>query len=149
MQTVGQQISQERRLRQLSLEELALTTRIPLQTLRCMEEDRFDALPGDVFARGFLRSYADAIGIDANEVVERFDSHRDRKDPVSLQNLPAVKAPRRQTRFGLAIAMAMLFILFTLAIAVVLRPRQSAAPAELSQALPEAVPGPHAVRVLT
>lgn len=142
METLGQQIRQERTLRRLSLEEMALTTRIPLRILQCIEEDRFDALPGEVFVRGFLRSYADAIGIDGKELLQRYDVHR-RQPEDAAPTLPPAELTQRgrrlgqwrlgQTRFGVAIAFAMLMILFTLAISIVMRPQQSIVPVELSE----------------
>ena len=61
MESIGQFLRSEREIRQLSLEELAQTTRIPLRSLQLLEDDRLDNLPGDVFVRGFVKSYAKAV----------------------------------------------------------------------------------------
>ena len=69
MESIGTYLRREREIRHVSLEELAQTTRIPLRNLLLIEDDRFDELPGDVFARGFLRAYARAVGADDDAIV--------------------------------------------------------------------------------
>lgn len=129
---LGRWLKHEREVRQISLEELAQTTRIPLKMLQHLEEDRHDLLPGEVFARGFLRSYARAVGLPESEVVERWA--RTRK-PAELASAPmtAIAPPEKSRRFGIAIALVILLILFTLALSIVLRPRHRDAPVELSR----------------
>ena len=63
MESIGAYLQRERELRHVSLEELVQVTRVPLRMLQRIELDEFDALPGEVFARGFLRSYARALGL--------------------------------------------------------------------------------------
>ena len=138
---LGRWLRQERELRQVTLEELSLTTRIPLKMLQHLEDDRDDQLPGEVFARGFVRSYARAIGLPEGDVVERWARTRRPSDPMPSPVATAITAPEKSRRFGIAIALVILLILFTLAISIVLRPRQRDAPAELSFAVPAAVSG--------
>ena len=131
MESIGSFLRAERLLKQLSLEELALTTRIPLKSLQLLEDDRLDLLPGDVFVRGFVRSYAKALGLVGENVVKRFEE-TSRPSRTSLTTLPAVAPADGGRRFGLAIALVILLILFTLALSIVLRPRHRDAPVELS-----------------
>jgi len=132
MESIGKQLRRERELRHVSLEELAQTTRIPLRNLLLIEDDRFDELPGDVFTRGFLRAYAKAVGANDDAIVTRYASLR----TVSVLPTPitALTAPERSRRVGVAFAMVMLLVLFTLALSVVLRPRHRDVPVELSLA---------------
>jgi cytoskeletal protein RodZ len=129
---LGCWLRRERKLRQISLEELAQTTRIPLKMLQHLEEDRHAQLPGEVFARGFLRSYARAIGLPESEVVDRWERTRRPAEPPSAALVAAIASPKRSRRFGIAIALVILLILFTLAISIVLRPRHRDTPVELS-----------------
>lgn len=127
---IGEYLRRERELRAVSLEEIAQTTRIPLKVLRDLENDRPEALPSDVFVRGFLRSYSRALGLDDVQVVARFDSGRaPAPRPTAITTLVANEKGRR---FGLAIAVVVLLILFTLALSIVLRPRHRDVPVELS-----------------
>ncbi len=54
----------------MSIEQLAAATKIPRRSLELLEEDRYDALPGPVFAKGFLRCAARALGVDAQTVMD-------------------------------------------------------------------------------
>ena len=57
----------------LSLEAVEAETRIRQRFLEAMEEDRFDRLPGLVYARGFVKLYARAVGLDPAQAAELFD----------------------------------------------------------------------------
>ncbi len=132
MESIGQFLRSEREIRQLSLEELATTTRIPLRSLQLLEDDRLDNLPGDVFVRGFVKSYAKAVGLGVDDVLRRYEeSSRPSKVPATVAR-ESVAKPDGGRRFGLAIALVILLILFTLALSIVLRPRHRDAPVELS-----------------
>ncbi|NCQ59643.1 MAG: helix-turn-helix domain-containing protein [Myxococcales bacterium] len=122
----------EREIRQISLEEVAQVTRIPLSSLRRLEAGELEALPGEVFVRGFLRSYARALDLDPERILAA------RGGVVSPNMTPAplgsVNTSERGRRVGLAVALVILLLLFTLALSVVLRPRRLDAPVELSKA---------------
>ena len=131
MDTVGKLLQQSRVERQMSVVEIAHITRIPVQSLEAIEDNRFDELPGEVFARGFLKAYARAVGLDPVAVLEKHESARIPEEwtpPVSLSAAPAV----RGRRFGVAIAVVLLLVLFTLALSIVLKPRGRDIPQELS-----------------
>lgn len=132
MESIGQQLRRERELRQVSLEEMSQNTRIPLKMLHRIEEDRFDELPGEVFARGFLRSYTRALGLDSEPVIEQYDGSRRRPEEEPPAPITAITPPERGRRFGIAIALVILLILFTLALSIVLRPRHRDTHIELS-----------------
>jgi cytoskeletal protein RodZ len=132
MDSIGAYLRRERELRHVSLEELVQITRVPLKMLKAIEEDRFDELPGEVFARGFLRSYARALGLDCEEVLARFADGRKVDQPVPAPMLASVQTPERGRRFGIAIALVILVILFTLALSIVLNARHRNMPLELS-----------------
>lgn len=60
----GAVLSQERGARGLSLERVAAATRIRRRYLEALEEWRLDDLPGAVYARGYLRAYAEHLELD-------------------------------------------------------------------------------------
>jgi cytoskeletal protein RodZ len=132
MESLGGYLRRQRELQQLSVAEIAQTTRIPARVLRLIENDRFDELPADVFVRGFLRAYARAVGIDEAEVMERYERTY-RPEPETAASLVSVSTVESGRSFGLAIALVILLILFTLALSIVLRPRYRNAPVELSR----------------
>jgi cytoskeletal protein RodZ len=56
--------------RKLELAEGEPNTHIRAKYLRALEDDRFDILPATVYAKGFLRSYADYLGLDGSRFVD-------------------------------------------------------------------------------
>jgi len=136
MDSIGAYLRRERELRHLSLEELVQITRVPLRMLQRIEDDRFDELPGEVFARGFLRAYARAVGLSPDTVLNRYSQGRKVEEASPAPLLTSIQTPERGRRFGIAIALVILLILFTLALSIVLRPRHRDAPLELSRATP-------------
>ncbi|CAN5354700.1 hypothetical protein BH09MYX1_BH09MYX1_34850 [soil metagenome] len=134
METVGTLLKHHRDLRQLTLPEVSRVTRIPLGTLSSIEADRFDDLPGEVFVKGFLKSFAVAVGAIPDEVLARYTSSRRVAIVTPLPVTSPVKAVREGgKRLGIAIAFVVLLILFTLALSIVLKPRGHDIPPELSQ----------------
>lgn len=69
----------------LSIEEIARTTKIPERSLRRIEAGQFEELPGDVFVRGFLRSYARCVGLDSDDVVRKYAECGLEPSPVSSE----------------------------------------------------------------
>ncbi len=63
--------------KKISLEQIAKRTRIGLGNLMLIEQEDHARLPAEVFVRGFLRSYAAAIGADADEAVRRYELRLD------------------------------------------------------------------------
>ena len=65
----------EARLRQgLDFPEIEQATKIRGKYLRGLEEEQFDVLPGQTYVKGFLRSYADYLGLDGQLYVDEFNS---------------------------------------------------------------------------
>jgi cytoskeleton protein RodZ len=69
-ESMGRYLSRQRRLRGISLEELAQTTRIPLRSLERLEAGSFDRQV-DGFVRGFVRTVAQGLGLDPDDTVAR------------------------------------------------------------------------------
>jgi cytoskeleton protein RodZ len=65
----GDRLQRERELRGITLEEIAEATKIGTRSLRALEEQDFDKLPGGIFNKGFVRSYARHLGLDEEQVV--------------------------------------------------------------------------------
>ena len=64
----GAYIREQRKRRGMSLEQLAVATKIPRGQLELLEQDRFEELPGAVFTKGFLRCCARALELDEERV---------------------------------------------------------------------------------
>src|SRR5512133_572362 len=135
MQTVGNYLRQQREAKAMSIEEVARATRVPMSSVERLESDQFDELPGEVFVRGFMKSYARAVGIDTDDVLARYTASR-RVAWVTPLPISSPTRPARTKRYGVAIAFVLLLILFTLALSIVLKPRGDDVPQELSLSVP-------------
>jgi cytoskeletal protein RodZ len=69
---VGTTLRLARERRGLTVAQLAAITKIPHGVLRAIDDNAFDKVPGGIFARGFIRSYAHEVGLDAEEVIQQF-----------------------------------------------------------------------------
>jgi cytoskeletal protein RodZ len=134
-ETVGSTLRQQREKKRMSIAEVSRVTRIPVSTLESIEQDHFDDLPGEVFVKGFLKSYAQSVGLDSDDIVARYTASRRVSSVVPLPVASPVQAARegQGRRFGIAIALVLLLILFTLALSIVLKPRGRDLPPELSR----------------
>jgi hypothetical protein len=134
-ESVGRFLKRHRETKGMSVIEVSRVTRVPVVALEAIESDHFDDLPGEVFVRGFLKSYAHAVGVIPQEVLARYTASRRVAfvTPLPMQT-PIHAATREGTgrRFGVAIAFVLLLILFTLALSIALKPRGHDMPPELS-----------------
>lgn len=75
-ETFGQYLKRERELRHVTLEEVASGTKIAIHMLKAMESDRWDEIPAEVFIRGFIKHYAEFIGLVPEDVYLRYQEER-------------------------------------------------------------------------
>ncbi len=119
-----------RERRDMSLEDIAMRTKVSRFSLGLIEQGRLDDLPADVFVRGFIRSYARVVGIPEAEPIAMLEKdlseRRKRQDSAASPVVPAGAnaganydandeegtSPRR--RLGLAV-----FVIIVLAIATI------------------------------
>jgi cytoskeleton protein RodZ len=70
-QTIGQRLKAEREARKLTLEKVFEVTRIRVPYLRALETDDLSSVPSPVQARGYLRNYAEYLGLDFQELLDQ------------------------------------------------------------------------------
>ncbi len=68
----GSYLKHERELRGIALDTIAHSTKIHTRFLTALEENRFEDLPGEVFIKGFIRAYGQAIGLNADELLAAY-----------------------------------------------------------------------------
>jgi len=66
---IGERLRNAREAKSLTLEDAAAQTRIRSAYLQALEAEAFEQLPGPVYAKGFLRVYAAALGLDAEDLM--------------------------------------------------------------------------------
>jgi cytoskeleton protein RodZ len=72
MPAFGENLRREREMRGVSLEEISSATKISLRFLEAIEREDFSKLPGGIFSRSFIRTYARYLGLDEERVVAEF-----------------------------------------------------------------------------
>ncbi len=72
--SIGQALRRERDKRGLSLEEVQGQLRIHPRVLENLERNDFDALPAAIYAKGFLKKYADFLGLNTSEILAQYES---------------------------------------------------------------------------
>lgn len=92
-ESFGRYLIRERELRGMTLQQVADTTRIGASNLKALEQDDQSRLPARVFVLGYIRAYAQAIGLDADQAVLRYDelTQKTQQDNV----LPAARKGSR------------------------------------------------------
>ena len=136
MSSLGAYLKSCREEKGISLQKIQEDTKIRLKYLEAIEADRLEILPGEVYIRGFLKTYASSVGLSEDEVMGRYEkmlrSHSiieaDSTDGDAHANEPAIitttKIPdlstqkslfRTKTRFyvyglGVMIVLALIFV---------------------------------------
>jgi cytoskeleton protein RodZ len=78
---IGSTLREARTRRELTLRDAQEATRIRLKHLAALEDERFDELPEEVYVKGFLRAYADYLGLDGELFVAEFNSRLEANRP--------------------------------------------------------------------
>ena len=71
----GNRLRLERERRRISLASIAANTKIGLTLLQGLERDDVSRWPSGIFRRSFIRAYAEAVGLDADEIAREFLEH--------------------------------------------------------------------------
>jgi cytoskeletal protein RodZ len=96
MAKLGETLKQERETRGVSLREISDATKIAVRYLEAIEQNHFDALPGGVFNKGFIRAYAAYVGLDEQRAVADYLSLIEPKNGAgspAVSGAPASAAP--------------------------------------------------------
>src|SRR5262249_14225916 len=111
MGSFGERLQREREMRGITLEEIADSTKIGTRSLRALEQEDFDKLPGGIFNKGFVRAYARYLGIDEEQAVADFLAAAGAPEHPLPNPFPTEKlAVYRPARRGWAVALALVVL---------------------------------------
>lgn len=122
MSPIGETLKAAREEKGLSLERVCEDTNIAKRYLTGLEAEDFSVFPGDPYAIGFLRNYADYLGLAADDLVASFRNMRIQEQPVPIQELIPARGPSKALLFGIAGGAALIVILLIVLIAGGRRP---------------------------
>ncbi|HEX2030377.1 MAG TPA: helix-turn-helix transcriptional regulator [Actinomycetota bacterium] len=91
---IGRALRRARLTQGKTLEEVSRDTRVRTDYLLALERETWGALAGDVYVRGFLRSYSRYLGLNAEKVIQVYErtSHRPKPPPAPVERAPGVGA---------------------------------------------------------
>ncbi len=118
MESVGEFFRQVRETKGLTLDEVASKTRIRTDFVRALEDGNFAKLPDQVFARGFVRSYARSLGLDEEDAIHRFiqsaGSFYEKQDERERLKVRQIEEDRKRQANRKAVAIAVGIAVLTL-----------------------------------
>jgi hypothetical protein len=94
MAEIGATLREARMRARIDISEIEAQTKIRAKYLRALENEEWDLLPGPTYVKSFLRTYADALGLDGKRLVEEYKLQHERLSDVELQPI----APPGQRR---------------------------------------------------
>jgi cytoskeletal protein RodZ len=148
VENFGSYLKHERELRGVPLEEISGATKIHIRFLQALEDNQFDELPGEVFIKGYIRSYANIIGSGVEEMLNIYEESVGNKienssDSVSSSNTSA------KTFLGFAlIGLIVLALIFGVRFLISSKSNPPVVNAELNEKQNVKPPAPLPIKVL-
>jgi cytoskeletal protein RodZ len=122
--TLGEKIKKLRSEKRIALNEVSRVTRIQIAYLEYLEDGEYEKLPADVYVKGFLRSYADFLGVDDQILIKLYEKEKGiKKNMEESKNSQAGKPASKPVNISafivtpqkLAIYLMVILIVFGLA----------------------------------
>jgi cytoskeleton protein RodZ len=138
MAEIGATLREARMRARIDVSEIEAQTKIRAKYLRALENEEWDLLPGPTFVRSFLRTYAQALGLDDKALVDEY--RRLYEQPSELEHQPVMsaagRARARSSRAGpsrgYAIAVGVLGVLIVLLLVSLLSGKGGSSPKQVS-----------------
>jgi len=89
MPDIGSTLREARMRARIDISEIEAETKIRAKYLRALENEEWDLLPGPTYVKSFLRTYADALGLDGKLLIEEYKLRHERLSDVELQPISA------------------------------------------------------------
>jgi cytoskeleton protein RodZ len=99
MPDIGTTLREARMRARIDISEIEAETKIRAKYLRALENEEWDLLPGPTYVKSFLRTYADALGLDGKLLIEEYKLRHERLSDGELQPIaPLGQRDRRRRR---------------------------------------------------
>ncbi len=86
MSTFGERLRQERESRNITLQEMSESTKITLHCFKLLENDDFTNLPGGLYNKGYVRAYAQFIGLDPEPLLKAYALAQQTQEPEASEH---------------------------------------------------------------
>ncbi len=108
MNQLGPIFKEKREKEGKSIDDAVRETKIAKKYLMAIENENFDIFPGETYLIGFIRNYAQFLGLDPDEMVQRYKSYKIQEQPTPIEQLTA--RPRRYKYFIFLIIIVIIVI---------------------------------------
>ena len=153
LETVGQDLRKARLRKGEDLASISAVLKIRRDQLEALEESNFDSLPGRPYTIGFVRGYAQYLGLNSGECVERLKAEiagrNEIKEPVIATPPSDNRLPQGAIVLGAFLAIALIYVGYYVVVAVgrMHTPAVTPVPARLSEMTGPILPIPAPQRV--
>jgi cytoskeleton protein RodZ len=100
MEQIGARLREARMRGKIDINQVESDTKIRAKYLRAMENEEWSLLPGEIYAKTFLRTYADYLGLDSREVLDDYRRQYERPTDHDLRPLTSGRERDRRPRGG-------------------------------------------------
>jgi cytoskeletal protein RodZ len=112
MTNLGASFKQARQAKGISLDQIATETRISSRFLAAIESEEFHLLPGGIFNRGFIRAFAEKVGLDPDQAVAEYERLAEVRPPEAVPVArPEPEKRRSQRLYPVAVGALLLLII--------------------------------------
>jgi cytoskeletal protein RodZ len=87
MESIGEKLRLARERNNLTHDQIARETHVAKRFLKALEDEDFSVFPGETYALGFLRSYAEYLGLDAEELIGIYRNIKIQEQPLPMNEL--------------------------------------------------------------
>ncbi len=118
---IGASLREARTRQGLGFDDMEQRTKVRAKYLRALEDEQFATLPGHTYIKGFLRTYADALGLDGQLYVDEYNSRfvvGEDEHPVRMRNVPSPSRRRGERHESRLVVLALASIAVVTALVI-------------------------------
>ena len=93
MESIGERLKSAREAKKLAIRDVAKETNIAPRYIEALEAEEFDRFPGETYITGFLRSYAEFLKLDADEMIQSYKGYKIGESVTPLEELTRPTTP--------------------------------------------------------
>jgi cytoskeleton protein RodZ len=115
MESIGEKLRQARERNNLTIEQVARETHVAKRFLKGLEDEDFSVFPGETYAMGFLRNYADYLGLNGEELIGLYKNIKIQEQPLPMNELLVTRRrvpPARVIVFSVAAVIVLALVGF-------------------------------------
>jgi hypothetical protein len=116
---IGTSLREARTRRGIDFAQAELATKIRGKYLRALEDEQFELLPAETYVKGFLRTYAEYLGLDGQLYVDEFNSRYTAAEERELRPRQSRSRPKRIARFETRVVLVALAVIAVLTVVVI------------------------------